>query len=194
MDAVVLSSETSLWRTEPALARWLAWAYGPFTLDAAASDARLAPAWHGPGSATPDGLQAPWDGDVYCNPPYSEVGLFVAKALYEAAENPLCRSITLLVGARTDTAWWQDAWPQLSQVDFLRGRVKFWLTPEELAVINEDRAARGTRPISDQNTAPFPSAVLRWSRVLHGGVHPSVVPLVRCVDWRDQLRALEAAA
>jgi hypothetical protein len=196
MDGVVFTSETSLWRTERALARWMHWAYGPFTLDAAASDGLIAPVWLGPGGAAPDGLQAPWDGDVFCNPPYSEVGLFVAKAVYELQENPLCRSITLLVGARNDTAWWQDSWAGWSQVALLRGRVKFWLTPEELAVINEDRAhaTPPKKPISDENTAPFPSAVLRWSRSLQATVHPSVGPLVQCVDWRALLRDIDHEA
>jgi hypothetical protein len=194
MDGVVFTSETSLWRTERALARWLGWAYGPFTLDAAASDGLIAPVWLGPGGVAPDGLQAPWDGDVFCNPPYSEVGLFVAKAVYELQENPLCRSLTLLVGARTDTAWWQDSFARWSQVDLLRGRVKFWLSPEELAVINEDRAAAGKKPLAHENTAPFPSAALRFSRSLQATVAPSVLPLVRCVDWRAQLRDIDHEA
>lgn len=66
MDRVVFTNETDLWRTERDLVRWLQRRYGPFTLDAAASDATIAPAYYGPGSVNgEDALTQPWHGAVY---------------------------------------------------------------------------------------------------------------------------------
>lgn len=190
MDRVVFTNETDLWRTERELMRWLKIHYGGFTLDAAASDALIAERYYGPGSPLGDnGLQQPWDGDVFCNPPYSEVSVFVEKAIFELQERETCRSLTLLVGARSDTAWWQESWRHWTEVLLLRSRTRFWLQPYELEAINAVRAEDGKKPISDQNTAPFPSAVLRWTRA--GGALPSG-PVVRCVNWRAELKAFDA--
>lgn len=67
---------------------------------------------------TERGLQQPWLGNVWCNPPYSEVG----KWLDKMAEHSWG---TALVFARTDTKWAQKHMKLADSVFFLKGRIKF---------------------------------------------------------------------
>lgn len=107
---------------------------------------------------TPDmgrgGLEADWlllsgqdpslpgsGGLIYCNPPYGrEIGSWVRKCSAEAARGA---EVVLLVPARTDTAWMQEAVhvPDGPTVLWWRGRLKF----------------KGAK-----DSAPFPSALLYW--------------------------------
>jgi phage N-6-adenine-methyltransferase len=75
-----------------------------FDLDVAASgDNTKAPEFY---DIDDDGLTERWWGRVWCNPPYSDCGAWVAKAHVEASH---CRSITMLLPAnRTEQAWWQE--------------------------------------------------------------------------------------
>lgn len=92
-----------------------------FTVDAAADrrNAKLARYF-------PDGLKASWEGErVWCNPPYSHIDPWVAKAL----EADLA---CLLLPARLDRPWFSVAWdrddgcPQPGwHVFFPEGRVRF---------------------------------------------------------------------
>ena len=65
-----------------------------------------------------DGLEQPWAGFVWLNPPYQrgQIGKWVKK-LFEHGSG------IALVFARTDTAWFQDHPPD--SLFFLRGRVRF---------------------------------------------------------------------
>lgn len=91
--------------------------------------------------------------------------------------------------ARTDTAWWQDAWPHWDLVLLLRGRLKFWMTPEELAIVNAARAAKvpPKPPIGAENSAPFPSALL----IAGFDLPHHDEPAVECVNWKAELRAAD---
>jgi len=76
-----------------------------FTLDVAAcEEAHVCDEWFG---EERNGLALQWDGDVFCNPPFSQCGRWVAKAWEEwNAGRPT--TITMLLPAnRTETAWWQ---------------------------------------------------------------------------------------
>lgn len=101
-----------------------------FTVDAAASaeNALLSRFW----TRDDDALSRSWAGErVWCNPPYSNIGPFVAKAFAESA----CPLVVLLLPAnRCEQSWWQDfiepARHSLSAVsvvrtDFLKGRLRF---------------------------------------------------------------------
>lgn len=183
-----------MWRTERLLIAWALRKFGAYALDAAASDALIAPRYYGPGGERDDALTGVWEvrGPVWLNPPYSAVGPFVQMAVRSVLADA-CPRVDLLVAVRSDTAWWQDAFEYFSEVRLLRGRVKFWLEPWELAVINEERQARALRegkpfkPLSGENTAPFPSALVTIQR--RPDMHPG--PLVTCCDWR---REYDAAA
>ena len=121
-----------------------------FDLDVAANDDNaVAPKWY---TRDDDGLTSQWWGNVWCNPPYSDIRPWVEKADRVQLE---CSSITMLLPAnRTEQAWWQDLiepWRhgQWMRTHFLRGRRRFdrpgWATP-----------AKGDRP-------PFGLVLVVWS-------------------------------
>lgn len=83
-----------------------------------------------------DGLQRPWGGRVFLNPPYKEIKAWMAKVKEEADKGSL---IVCLVPARTDTSWWHDVVMTADTIRFIRGRLRF-----------DDGNGR----------APFPSAVV----------------------------------
>jgi len=77
-----------------------------FTLDAAAAphNAKLARYF----TREIDGLVQSWAGErVWCNPPYSQLRQWTAKALAEVATG--CPLVVLLLPAnRTEQSWWQE--------------------------------------------------------------------------------------
>lgn len=172
-SALMFSSEGDLWRTDPDFLAWLKKQF-TFTLDAAANDDIVAKSFISPEQ---DALVTPWNGTAYCNPPYSDGARFVKRALHQQLFNPLCEGVCLLMPARTDTVWFQLAFAQWNRVWFLKGRLKFWMTFEEVTAINAARAAKGKEPIAEKNTAPFPSVVLIKGFGLDGRK-------VSCRDWR----------
>ena len=67
-----------------------------------------------------NGLIQPWEGKVWCNPPYGRgVGVWVKKAY----ESP-CLSV-LLLPSRTCTSWFHDYCLKADEIRFIRGRLKF---------------------------------------------------------------------
>lgn len=65
-----------------------------------------------------DGFNTNWEGRVWLNPPYSEVGKWIQKLADHG--NGIA-----LVFARTETKWAQEVLPRASSVLFLSGRIKF---------------------------------------------------------------------
>lgn len=130
---VHFSSETDLWATPQDLFDKLNAKYG-FTLDvcAVAENAKCARFF----SPEDDGLQQPWQGVCWMNPPYGRtIGHWMAKAY---ASSKAGATVVCLVPARTDTAWWHD-YAVHGDIEFLRGRLKFG---------------------GHKNNAPFPSAIV----------------------------------
>lgn len=124
-----------------------------FTIDAAASptNARLPRYW----TIDDDALKQSWAGErVWCNPPYSDIRPWVAKAWNEWSSFRAELIVMLLPANRTEQAWWQDyVEPELRSgagmhVEFLRGRMRF-IRPN--AVIGP----KGDRP-------PFGCCLLIW--------------------------------
>jgi phage N-6-adenine-methyltransferase len=122
-----------------------------FTLDAAATAENTKVA----NSYCTDGLAESWAGErVWCNPPYSDIGPWVAKAWAEMRGG--CELVVMLLPAnRTEQRWWQDlvephrdGTGSVLRVRFLPGRMRFdrpgWTKP-----------AKGDRP-------PFGCALLVW--------------------------------
>ena len=86
-----------------------------------------------------DGLKLNWFRWTFCNPPYSQVSLWVEKAFNENKHRGI--GIIMLLPSRTDTKWFHEfiyTNPRC-EVRFLKGRLKF----------------KGTK-----NSAPFPSMVV----------------------------------
>ena len=89
-----------------------------------------------------NGLAQRWSGNVWLNPPYGrKIGEWVRKA-YEEVAGGEASSVTLLLPARTDTAWYHD-YCKKGFVTFLRGRLKFG---------------------NAKNSAPFPSMIVIFMR------------------------------
>jgi phage N-6-adenine-methyltransferase len=89
-----------------------------------------------------DGLAQRWDGTCWCNPPYGEIGKWVAKA-HEAAESGA--TVVCLLPASTGAAWWWDH-VRHAEIRFLRGRLRFGdavgVAPFDSAVVVFGRRAR----------------------------------------------------
>ena len=123
-----------------------------FTLDAAASDENTkCIRWH---TIKTNGLERKWTGErVWCNPPYSDLASWVAKAWRETEAAPV---IVMLVPAnRTKQAWWQDfVEPHRDRpgsrlrVEFRRGRDRF--------------IRAGATSIGPNERPPFGCAALIW--------------------------------
>jgi len=73
-----------------------------------------------------DGLKIKWHGDVFCNPPYSQIELWIKKALQER-EN--CKSIIMLLPNWTDRKWFSLI--QEFPIKFTKGRIRF-LNPKTM--------------------------------------------------------------
>jgi hypothetical protein len=109
-------SQTTVWLTPPEIIK----ALGPFDLDpCAAPDPRPWPtaSIH----YTEGGLSKPWNGFVWCNPPY---GQEVWKWLRRMADHG---NGIALVFARTETVGFFDtAWDGATSVLFLKGRIHYY--------------------------------------------------------------------
>ena len=75
-------------------------------------------------------------GATFCNPPYSEISVWVQKAVNEAKKG---KTVVLLIPSRTDTKWWHEYIMKAQEIRFIKGRLKFG---------------------GSKNSAPFPSAVV----------------------------------
>lgn len=85
-----------------------------------------------------DGLSKKWGGHtVWCNPPYSEIDKWVAKAFYETRNDNT--TVVLLIPSRTDTRYFHNYIYQRSEIRFVKGRLKFG---------------------DGKNSAPFPSMLV----------------------------------
>lgn len=129
-----------------------------FTLDVAASHANAKCDRYY--TREQDGLCQPWNGRIWCNPPYNarDLAAFVEKAWVEWLSNHECELIVMLVPAnRPEQAWWQD-WIEPNRdrighplsVEFLRDRRRFILPGQTEVLPNQ-------RP-------PFGVALLIWRK------------------------------
>ncbi|HEX8702157.1 MAG TPA: hypothetical protein VF815_25220 [Myxococcaceae bacterium] len=116
----------------------------PHTLDVAgcpeAPVSRLIGRWCGRGGIAKDGLTFPWDGEmVWCNPPFSHLWAWVAKAWASRAIVDM-----LLPATRTEQSFWQqlvepyrDRPGGVLRCRFLTNRLRFG-TPEDPAGVSFD--------------------------------------------------------
>ena len=135
MNQALFSSNTGEWETPQEFFDELDKEFH-FTLDvcATAENAKCARYY----TKEQDGLHQPWDGIVWCNPPYGrEVGKWVFTGLI--ASQLRGSTVVMLLPARTDTRWFHDYIYHRAEIRFIRGRLKFG---------------------GSKNTAPFPSMVV----------------------------------
>lgn len=124
-----------------------------FTLDVAASPHNTkCERFYDLGS---NGLLQSWSGErVWCNPPYSDIAPWVAKAW---AEHDNCPVIVMLLPAnRTEQGWWQDLVEPYRdrpgsplRTEFIRGRLRF--------------VKRGAAGVGPNERPPFGCVLLIWA-------------------------------
>lgn len=134
--------QTDEWYTPPHIIN----ALGAFDLDPCAP--QTAPHWTGASTAYTadhDGLNQPWTGRVWLNPPYSEVEPWMARLATHGTG-------TALVFARTETRWWmRHVWPHAHALLFLAGRVSFWAPGPD-----------GARPSPSGHNSGGPSVLIAY--------------------------------
>lgn len=119
---------SDVWLTPPEIIK----ALGPFDLDpCAAPEPRPWPTADRHYVEAEDGLSLPWNGRVWCNPPYGpRAALWLAKLADHGRG-------TALVFARTETAAWHaHVWPRASGILFLAGRLHFHHPDGQRAAFN----------------------------------------------------------
>lgn len=137
MTTGLFSSRSDEWETPDAFFKMLDDEFG-FDLDVGATeDNRKCSKYY---TIADDALSKPWVGTVWCNPPYSRVSEWLAKA-WEASRLDRA-TVVCLVPARTDTKWWHRYAMAADEVRLVKGRIKF------------------SRPDGTGSSAPFPSALL----------------------------------
>lgn len=117
-------------------------ALGPFDLDPCASIERPWATAKKHYTYLDNGLMLPWEGRVWCNPPY---GKHTIHWLGRCAEHKNCIA---LLPARTETkAWFEYVWPYAHSIFFFKGRLKFVDTKGD-----------------EDGTAGFPSVLVSYDK------------------------------
>lgn len=119
--------------TDPVFVAELATRFGgDFTLDVAAArhNAKCERFY----TRADNGLEQPWPGRIFCNPPYSHpnLALWMRKAWFEWESGRPSLIVMLLPANRVEQAWWQDLVEPYRdrpgsplRVEFLPGRLRF---------------------------------------------------------------------
>lgn len=70
-----------------------------------------------------NGLETPWRGVCWCNPPYGrDLSKWVRKAVWETWNGV---TTVMLIPVRSNTAWWHELCIPFGEIRFVRGRPKF---------------------------------------------------------------------
>lgn len=67
-----------------------------------------------------DGLELPWHGTVFCNPPYSRTGKWLKKCRMHDGT-----TIALVPANPGDGPWMKEVWPYATAIGFIQNRVEF---------------------------------------------------------------------
>lgn len=143
MNPVHFSSATAEWSTPADFFAGVEAEFGPFDLDpcATAENAKATVFY----TKEQDGLEKPWFGKVFLNPPYGRgISDWIEEAVAATSEFGKAELVVALLPARVDTRWWHDlVVPYASEIQFIRGRLKFG---------------------GAKHSAPFPSALVIFRR------------------------------
>lgn len=109
------------WSTPPEMVRELESEFGAFDLDPCCEEhTAKAPTFY-----TRDGVEQPWFGNVWLNPPYSNPTPWLMRARHATETGEAELVVALLPGA-TDTAWFHEQVLPFAELRFIRGRVRFY--------------------------------------------------------------------
>ncbi len=122
-------------RTPEAVFKALNERFGPFTLDAAASkDNACVDVFY---SEDDNGLEQPWTGFVFCNPPYvkqwpgigrgdrTTIKDWVQKGLESVLSGQAQRVVILIPNYSSVAYWHDDIFPHISHLVIVKGRIDF---------------------------------------------------------------------
>ena len=71
-----------------------------------------------------DGLQTDWVGNIYVNPPYSNIEPFIIKGLQELKKS--ANVVVYLIPVRSDTKYWHNLiMKYANEIRFVKGRLNF---------------------------------------------------------------------
>ena len=116
------SNKTDCWYSPPHIVELVIQVLGEINLDPCADDGRhIAAAKHY--TFDDNGLEQPWCGKIYMNPPYSHPGTWIKKLELEFETGNVDEAIAL-VPAATDTNWLSPVL-KTQPVCFWKGRIKF---------------------------------------------------------------------
>ena len=116
------SNKTDCWYSPPHIVELIIQVLGEINLDPCADDGRHIPAQEHY-TFDDNGLEKPWWGKVYMNPPYSHPGVWMRKLQLEFETGNVDEAIAL-VPAATDTNWLSPVL-KTQPVCFWKGRIKF---------------------------------------------------------------------
>lgn len=109
------------WATPPEFVRELEKEFGAFDLDPCCEEhTAKAPTFY-----TSMGLEQPWFGRVWLNPPYSNPQPWLGRAQQATSTSEAQLVVALLPGA-TDTCWFHELVLPYAEVRFIRGRIRFY--------------------------------------------------------------------
>jgi phage N-6-adenine-methyltransferase len=103
-----MSKESDLYETPPEVFSWAEASFGPFNMDVCAEKATAKAAEYFGLDKNQDSLTTNWSlygRSAWMNPPYSDIGPWLAKAREQAAKGV---RTTCLLPADSSTAWWQE--------------------------------------------------------------------------------------
>lgn len=140
---VIFSSKSTEWNTPRELFNNLNKIYH-FNLDAAATKENALCEKHW--TKEDDALVQRWEGNVFCNPPYTRAMSPWLKKAYQ--ESKLDDGVkVLLLPSRTSNRWFYEYCSKASRIYFIKGRLKF---------------------SGHDNSAPFPSMIVVFDRKHEG--------------------------
>lgn len=91
-----------------------------------------------------NGLIVDWNGNIFCNPPYSNIEPFIKKRIAEIKKGN-CELAVYLIPIRSDTKYWHELiMPYANEIRFVKGRLNF----------NDSKSP-----------APFPCAVIVFNKI-----------------------------
>ena len=94
-----------------------------------------------------DGLLNKWEGNIYINPPYSNIEPFISKGIEELRKGNADK-LVYLIPIRSDTKYWHNLiMPYAYEIRFIKGRLNF----------NESKSP-----------APFPCVLVIFNKNLNG--------------------------
>jgi len=118
-------------------------------------------------TAEENGLEQPWTGNVFLNPPFAspQVQEFVARSV-KAIEDKECNQITILTNNATDTDWFQSLCKACEVVCFTDGRVRFYNNEGETLQARQGQAIFYWGPNRQQFIDTFRSAGVIFAEVV----------------------------